>query len=197
MKARTICLTESYWSRDDSEPLLETTLGELLRTRAADSPERVAFVEGTQPNAERRRWTYGALLASAEYVARALLRRFSPGERVAVWSPSAAFIFTRCRRCCTQFSIAPSGRAAFSATSTPASPCNSCAVHVGCCAGRTNSPSSVSSNERALPGLMRCGRIAGAALDGFRVMTRPRSVALAFQTFRVARRTCVWRTSRV
>jgi fatty-acyl-CoA synthase len=88
--ARIVSLSESYWSRDESEPLLETTLGELLRQRAVDAPDLIAFVEGTQVYAERRRWTYSALLASAESVARALLRRFSPGERVAVWSPSVA-----------------------------------------------------------------------------------------------------------
>jgi fatty-acyl-CoA synthase len=87
---RRINLTESYWNRDASEPLLEITLGDLLRQRAADSRDRVAFVEGTSVYAERRRWTYGELLASAETVARTLLRRFSPGERVAVWSPSVA-----------------------------------------------------------------------------------------------------------
>ena len=87
---QTINLTESYWGRDESEPLLEMTLGDLLRLRAADCRDRVAFVEGTKTYAERRRWTYGGLLASAESVARALLRRFSPGERVAVWSPSVA-----------------------------------------------------------------------------------------------------------
>ena len=35
---------------------------------------------------QRRRWTYRALLADAERTARALLRRFSPGERIAVWA---------------------------------------------------------------------------------------------------------------
>ena len=38
----------------------------------------------------RRRWTYHELLLAAETVAGALLRRFKPGERVAVWSPNSA-----------------------------------------------------------------------------------------------------------
>jgi fatty-acyl-CoA synthase len=36
----------------------------------------------------RRRWTYAELLTDSERVARALLARFRPGERVAVWAPN-------------------------------------------------------------------------------------------------------------
>ncbi len=36
----------------------------------------------------RRRWTYAELLRDAEQAARALLTRFEPGERVAVWAPN-------------------------------------------------------------------------------------------------------------
>lgn len=83
-------LAESFWPADASEPLLETTLGDLLRQCAAETPGRVAFVEGVGAPLARRRWTYAGLLASAETVARALLRRFRPGEKVAVWSASRA-----------------------------------------------------------------------------------------------------------
>ena len=38
--------------------------------------------------AARRRWTYAELLTDSERVARALLARFRPGERVAVWAPN-------------------------------------------------------------------------------------------------------------
>jgi fatty-acyl-CoA synthase len=40
--------------------------------------------------AQRRSWTYAELLAIAERVARALLVRFRPGERVAIWAPNCA-----------------------------------------------------------------------------------------------------------
>ena len=36
--------------------------------------------------ARRRQWRYGELLAEAERAARALLARFQPGDRVAVWA---------------------------------------------------------------------------------------------------------------
>ena len=38
--------------------------------------------------AARRTWTYAELLAVAERIARALLARFAPGERIAVWAPN-------------------------------------------------------------------------------------------------------------
>jgi fatty-acyl-CoA synthase len=43
-------------------------------------------VEGAPDPAHRRRWTYSELLRDAERCARALLRRFEPGERVAIWA---------------------------------------------------------------------------------------------------------------
>jgi fatty-acyl-CoA synthase len=51
--------------------------------RAADL---TALVEGVPDPAARRRWTYSELLDQSETVARALLGRFAPGERVAVWA---------------------------------------------------------------------------------------------------------------
>jgi fatty-acyl-CoA synthase len=44
------------------------------------------LVEGVPSPERRRRWTYAELLAESEQAARALLGRFSPGERVAVWA---------------------------------------------------------------------------------------------------------------
>jgi fatty-acyl-CoA synthase len=38
----------------------------------------------------RREWTYAGLLADVERVARALLARFEPGDRIAIWAPNAA-----------------------------------------------------------------------------------------------------------
>ena len=83
-------LEESYWPADTAPALVETTLGDLLRHAAHKVPDRIAFVEGNATTRTTRRWTYGGLLAAAERVACALLRHFSPGERVAVWSPNSA-----------------------------------------------------------------------------------------------------------
>lgn len=78
----------SHWL-PDVEPLLDTTIGDLLRTLAAEVPDVIALVEGSAPLDSRRRWTYAELLTSAERVARALRRRFEVGERVALWAKSS------------------------------------------------------------------------------------------------------------
>ena len=79
-------LTNAYWPAQTSTPLRETTIGSILRDAAARAPEKIALIDGDPAGGQRRRWTYRALLADAERTARTLLRRFSPGERIAVWS---------------------------------------------------------------------------------------------------------------
>jgi fatty-acyl-CoA synthase len=79
-------LTQSYWPADRSRALLESTLGGALREAAAEVPDRTALVEGTADAGRRRRWTFSQLLTDAERIAAALLDRFEPGERVAVWA---------------------------------------------------------------------------------------------------------------
>ena len=79
-------LTESHVPADTSSPVLETTVGGILRDAAAKAPDTVALIEGVP--GERRTWTYAELLADAERVARALAARFEKGERVAVWAPN-------------------------------------------------------------------------------------------------------------
>jgi len=79
-------LTESYVPADTSSPVLETTVGGVLREAAALAPDLVALIEGVP--GDRRSWTYAELLAEAERVARALAARFEKGERVAVWAPN-------------------------------------------------------------------------------------------------------------
>ncbi len=81
-------LTESYWPADTSRTLLDMTLGQSLRSAAEEFPDRCALAEGSQDLTRRRRWSYAELLEDAEQVASALLQRFSPGERVAVWAPN-------------------------------------------------------------------------------------------------------------
>jgi fatty-acyl-CoA synthase len=82
------CLTKSYWPADTSRPLYDLTVAQLLRQVAAEVPNRIALVEGVPDSSRRRRWTYSQLLRDSEQVAQALLTRFSPGERVAVWAPN-------------------------------------------------------------------------------------------------------------
>jgi fatty-acyl-CoA synthase len=81
-----ITLTESYWPADTSPDLIDVTVGDLLRRGAAEVPDRLALVDGGAPFATRRRWTYAQLLTDSERLARALLQRFEPGERIAAYS---------------------------------------------------------------------------------------------------------------
>ena len=79
-------LSSSYWPAGTSEPVLDTTVGGVLRAAARREPDRTALVEGIPDKSSRRRWTYSQLLEDSERAARALLGRFQPGERVAVWA---------------------------------------------------------------------------------------------------------------
>jgi fatty-acyl-CoA synthase len=83
-------LVESHYAADESDELLEITIGDLLRQCAAEVPERLALVEGTPDAETRRSWTYAQLLGTAERIAAALLTRFAPGDRLAIWAPNCA-----------------------------------------------------------------------------------------------------------
>jgi fatty-acyl-CoA synthase len=69
-------------------PVLDTTVGGVLRTAAERAAGAAALVEGAPDPRDRRRWSFSDLLADSERVARALLGRFDPGDRVAVWAPN-------------------------------------------------------------------------------------------------------------
>ena len=47
MPATSARLASSYWPADHREPLLDTTVGDLLRAAAAEVPGRLALVEGS------------------------------------------------------------------------------------------------------------------------------------------------------
>jgi fatty-acyl-CoA synthase len=79
-------LARAYWPADTSAPVLETTVGGVLRAAAERAGDQLALIAGDPDPARRRRWTYAELLAGAERGARALRARFEPGERVAVWA---------------------------------------------------------------------------------------------------------------
>jgi fatty-acyl-CoA synthase len=83
-------LTQSYWPADNSKPLREITLGGLLREAAARAPDRIALVEAVADPALRRRWTYAQFLAGAVRAARAFLKHFAPGDRVAFCAANCA-----------------------------------------------------------------------------------------------------------
>ena len=87
---REVKLTHSHWEADHSAALLEISFGDMLRQLAAEVPDRIGFVEAPLPPLPTRRWTYAQLLQMGERSARALLRHFQPGDRVAVWAPSCA-----------------------------------------------------------------------------------------------------------
>ncbi|MHB1891016.1 MAG: AMP-binding protein, partial [Acidimicrobiales bacterium] len=82
-------LSSSYWPASTAEQVKESTVTSLLLDAQRQSPGKVALVAGAPDPSERRRWTYAELAEQAERVARALLERFEPGERVAVWAPNA------------------------------------------------------------------------------------------------------------
>ncbi|HEX4090626.1 MAG TPA: AMP-binding protein [Trebonia sp.] len=79
-------LANAYWPAQTCTSLRDSTIGSILRDAAATAPDKIALIDGDSDCGERRQWTYRALLGDAERAARSLLRRFSPGERVAVWS---------------------------------------------------------------------------------------------------------------
>ena len=81
-------LTESYCPAQADEDLAETTVGSVLRDAAARSPAAPALHEVDAQGDLARHWTYAELLADSERLAQALLTRFQPGERIAVWAPN-------------------------------------------------------------------------------------------------------------
>ena len=84
-----VTLETSYFPAQRDLPILETTVGGVLREQAAKTSDAPALVEAELSGEIGRRWTYGELLADAERLARALRSRFEPGERICVWAPNA------------------------------------------------------------------------------------------------------------
>ncbi|WP_214364828.1 AMP-binding protein [Pseudonocardia sp. H11422] len=82
-------LSESYFPADRTGEVRDVTVGQVVDEVAAVHPDRLALVYA-EPPAAPRTWTYRELADEADRVARALLAEFTPGERVAVWSPNCA-----------------------------------------------------------------------------------------------------------
>lgn len=83
-------LAQSFWPATASSGVRNITVGDLLREAAADVPDRIALVDGDPDPSARKEWTYAELLADVEKAARALISRFAPGDRIAVWAPNSA-----------------------------------------------------------------------------------------------------------
>ena len=81
-----MALTESYVAGPAVPAVRDITLGQLLEQAASSAPDRIALIAGVPDPALRRQWTYSELYSEAQRTARALLRRFKPGERIAVWA---------------------------------------------------------------------------------------------------------------
>jgi fatty-acyl-CoA synthase len=82
-------LETSHWPAEPGE-VREVTVCELLRHAAATVPDRLALVDCVEDVAARKTWTYAEFVADAERTARALLTRFEPGDRIALWAPNSA-----------------------------------------------------------------------------------------------------------
>jgi len=81
-------MTLSYAKGPETPAVRDLTIGDALREAAAAAPDRIALIDGNADPAQRREWTYRELLDEAECLARALLARFKPGERIAIWAPN-------------------------------------------------------------------------------------------------------------
>lgn len=84
-----IAICESYFPAQHDLAVLETTVGGVLREQAARTPAAPALIEADPRGRIGRLWSYGELLLDSERLARGLLSRFVPGERICVWAPNA------------------------------------------------------------------------------------------------------------
>ena len=86
---KTTLLETSHWPAEAGE-VRDITVCELLRHAAATVPDRTALVGCVEDPTARQHWTYAEFVADSERAARALLARFLPGDRIAVWAPNSA-----------------------------------------------------------------------------------------------------------
>ena len=81
-----MALTKSHVAGPTKPAVREMTFGDLLRKAAEAAPDRLALIAGVPDPKLRRQWTYAQLYRETQRTARALLSRFKPGERIAVWA---------------------------------------------------------------------------------------------------------------
>lgn len=75
-------LTLSHTVGPAEPPILDLTIGDVLRRAASERPDQPALISSTTGAT----WTFSELLADAEAVAKSLCDRFEPGSRIAIWS---------------------------------------------------------------------------------------------------------------
>lgn len=80
--------SKSYRPAVVSTDLIDTTVGDLLLAASAETPFATAVVEIDAADG-RHSYTYAELLDAATRTAHELQRRYEPGERIAIWSPSS------------------------------------------------------------------------------------------------------------
>ncbi|TDC93070.1 AMP-binding protein [Actinomadura sp. 7K507] len=78
-------LPAALWHADPDPGYSDSTIGDALTRAASQWRDRTALVDGVVGE-HARRWTFEELLEDSVRVAHALLRWFSPGERLAVWA---------------------------------------------------------------------------------------------------------------
>lgn len=78
---------QSYFPAENIGALMDITVRDLMLQMAAESPDRLALVEGVADPAKRRRWTYQQLIDEVQQLARGLLTHFKPGDRVGLLAP--------------------------------------------------------------------------------------------------------------
>ncbi|WP_059022384.1 class I adenylate-forming enzyme family protein [Mycobacterium sp. M26] len=81
-------LTTAFRAADRSVPLVDHTVGDLLRLRASEHPLREALVGVRHGSGALERLTYARLADEASRVAAALSALAEPGEPVALWAPN-------------------------------------------------------------------------------------------------------------
>lgn len=88
--------TQSHWIADQSEPILNLTVGDVLQQVAQSSPELIALIEKIPKDWEslvgaentRRQWTFAELYQDAMACAHWLLEKYPVGTHVCVWAPN-------------------------------------------------------------------------------------------------------------
>jgi len=81
-----VALTQSHFPAHGGPEPAPMTMGDMLRHSAARAPDQAALKELTYTGEIGRTWTYAALLADAERLARALASRHAEGARIAVYA---------------------------------------------------------------------------------------------------------------
>jgi len=81
-------LQDSYFTAVADAKIPDHPIGDALRRAADEGPEVIALKEATSAGEIRRVWTYDSLCSCSLRLARALLSRHVPGDRIGIWAPN-------------------------------------------------------------------------------------------------------------